>query len=66
MQKLNGSTQVVSKNIVVNGLGKFVYNVFADHRGIIKLTCDLSDPSSRVNHKCKPNAVFQQVTIIRI
>lgn len=61
---IESRTQVVSKNIVVNGLGKFAYNVYADHEHVVRLDCDLSDPSSRVNHSCIPNAKFEQVTML--
>lgn len=62
--KNDSSTQIVSNNIVVNGLGKFVYNIYADDHNVIKLECDISDPSSKVNHSCMPNATFQQVSFV--
>ena len=60
-KKINGNIIRVSLNTVAKGLGKFVYQVYANHKEVITLTCDRDHPSSMVNHSCRPNAKFCQV-----
>lgn len=50
------------KGEVVQGLGPYSYNIKTTYENVAMLTCDKSHPSSRVNHSCKPNVKFFEVS----